>query len=307
MAGYYGYNSKYSLYIPVVNSTVTDGTGSGGSDLYDDDVYVFISQNYANQERVFSYSVYNYSRYGFTVISYYKNSRAGAVSGGPNTGTFRYVTINKTSIDSFKCLNPRSVYNPIIKCGYFDTALQPDKPVGPAKATVSGLNMYGTDIYVAVTPTTNTEWDVISCSIFDINFDGFTAISQYKDGRDGEDGGKPFVGRFMYMAVDKSSLSSFKYNNQDFITCGTFNTTGATSTSGGVANVTFPIIFNGDQVPFIAVTPNSDNGTNIISCSLTNVTKTGFTAVSFSKDGRAGEDGGGGYNGQFMYIAIFFL
>lgn len=78
---------------------------------------------------------------------------------------------------------------------------------------------------------------------------------------------------------------------------------GTSTTTSGSVTVTFAQAFPTDSV-YICANPSTNAGTAVICVSFSSITKTGFTMYAYQKDGRAGQTGGGPYNGTMNWIAI---
>jgi hypothetical protein len=151
--------------------------------------------------------------------------------------------------------------------------------------------------------------NIVSTCIYGQSDISFSSTTTFKNSYSGmTDGGLLNYGTVNYFSVDNLAFQQYKYQGSSVIQAGTFTI----SATNGSATVSFPNSFL--NIPIVVVCPTGNlSSPQIICCSIVSTTTTQFNTLSYYKDGRNNQDGGGvyysnvggsTYPGTFNYIAV---
>lgn len=230
---------------------------------------------------------------GFTAICSYAVATAGTTSGGYLNYLFNYVAVeNVSSILSGGFSN--------IQQNIFNGSTTDSTPYPPIQVnypnTIAGTTSFPIACAIGINTTGFLATPCIGIDPIPTTT-SFSCIAFYKFR--GSPYGGLYKSRMNYIAL---SNAFFNYSSGGYpiAQCGTF------TFSGGAATVSFPTSFKNGTICVVAM-PFGYTNYFMVSITILTASATGFSAVSYFKDGRDGENGGGVWNGGGIYVAIRYF
>jgi hypothetical protein len=199
----------------------------------------------------------------------------------------------------------RYTYNgfPFIQCGTFTTN---GNSTARNVTFPTPFNAQFFNVCVVATATGFTNYFMVTAYVFSITNTGFSVNATFKDGRNGQDGGGYWNGSFNYIAFAPTTGLGytgylFPYNNVEGYEIVSSSQFSSPSTAGVK---TFIGISCAAPNIFMVASPTGDNSYFLVAYSLYAGATSTASLVGTFKDGRAGQDGGGYYQGNGNFIAI---
>lgn len=329
MASTYNYLTKDTMKVSNFTVTNTGGTYTNNyTQSFQNQPVVITSPTDASFcSIILTTSISSISSSSFNTLSYFKDARGGQLGGGPyysGIGITIYDSTTSSTKNATTCgiLNSFSIdstgiskykYNgfPILQVGNFKI-INTDGTI-----SVNFSTTFNSVPYIVVCPINNTTSGMIYGTITSKSTSGFSFVSRFLDGRNGQNGadwyysgrsisGVTATGDFNYIAVDNSACSFFKFKNGPVIKAGSFTITDVR----GVSTISLEFT-SGTTYAFCSVTGVTGNtNQNMPTYSITSISNSQFSVLSWYKDARGGQNGGdlyyqnNGGPGTFDYIAV---